>query len=91
MVIAWPSWAAPASRQVPRSPSRFVARVSGLASGLALAVRPAGLAALGQHGGVGAVVRLGVLGHDEAIPADARQFADAACGVEVVERSLGDT
>ena len=50
-----------------------------------------GSPALGQHGGVGAVVRLGVLGHDEAIPADARQLADAACGVEVVERSLGDT
>jgi hypothetical protein len=41
---------------------------------------------------LGAVVRLGVLGHhDEAIPADAQQLADAACGVEVVERSLGDT
>ena len=47
--------------------------------------------ALGQHGGVGAVVRLGVLGHDEAIPAGARQLADAACGVEAAERSLGDT
>ena len=48
--------------------------------------------ALGQHGGVGAVVRLGVLGHhDEAIPAGAQQLADAACGVEVVERSPGDT
>ena len=50
-----------------------------------------GSPALGQHGGVGAVVRLGVLGHDEAIPADARQLADAACGVEAAERSLGDT
>jgi hypothetical protein len=48
--------------------------------------------AFGPHGGVGAVVGLGVLGHhDEAIPADAQQLADAACGVEVVERSLGDT
>ena len=48
--------------------------------------------ALGQHGGVGAVVRLGVLGHHgEAIPAGAQQLADAACGVEVVERSPGDT
>jgi hypothetical protein len=47
--------------------------------------------ALGQHAGVGAVVRLGVLGHhDEAIPAGAQQLADSACGVEVVERSLGD-
>jgi hypothetical protein len=48
--------------------------------------------ALGQHGGAGAVVRLGVLGHhDEAIPADAQQLADAACSVEVVEQSPGDT
>ena len=50
-----------------------------------------GSPALGQHGGVGAVVRLGVLGHDEAIPAGAQQLADAACGAWVVERSPGDT
>jgi hypothetical protein len=48
--------------------------------------------ALGQHGGAGAVVRLGVLGHHgEAIPVGARQRAGAACGVEAVERSLGGT
>jgi len=35
---------------------------------------------------------MGVLGHhDEAIPVGAQQLADAACGVEVAERSLGGT
>ena len=48
--------------------------------------------ARGQHGGAGAAVRLGVLGHhNEAILAGAQQLADAACGVEAAGRSPGDT